>query len=177
MKKNILKLSFTILFIISSISFISCAGNEPTKKDTLTKSGVETTDATTPQENSKFYFNAKEASINSEYVISQLKSKGYDPKVVTATPKIYDKLFYPAQEDILINRGELSIYQYNVNQKLQMTSDYNSISNYSYLFSQNEGNWVANFHLFQKGRVFIVYDGSDINIINSLNEILNVSVK
>lgn len=177
MKKNISKLLFAIFFIASSITFISCAGNEPSKKNILPKSGVDTTVSMTPQENSKFNFNSKETSIDSEYLISQLNAKGYEPKVVTATSKIYDKLFFPPQQDVLINRGELSIYQYNINQKLQMTSDYNSMYNYSYLFSQNEGNWIANFHLFKAGRIFVVYDGSDVNIVKTLNEILNTSIK
>lgn len=173
MRKNIKKVFLGILLLMISISFIGC--NATKTNNIIKKNGDKTlvSEDLEPRENSKYFYNSKEALVDADYVINELKQKGYDPKVVTATPKVYDKLFYPAQMDVLVNRGEISIYEYKINQKMQMTANYNDMYNYSYLFSQNQGNWVANFHLYRSGRVFVVYDGNDSNIIKSLNEIMS----
>ncbi|MGL4850455.1 MAG: hypothetical protein ACRC28_16305 [Clostridium sp.] len=117
-------------------------------------------------------FTSEDANINAEYVINSLNAKGFNAKKITATPKPYDKLFSVPQELVQLNGGYISIYQYGIKEKQRMQNDYNTINEKGYIVNQNADNWTLNFHLFQKGRVFVVYDGSDINILEALNQIL-----
>lgn len=170
----------TILFILGigiSVSLFGCnnmknttdnakknveQGVESTKDNSLNKS----TNENIPQ------FTESEISIDNQYLINELSKKGFDPKKIKATSKPYDELFSAPQEEIQVNGGYISIYQYETKDKLKMITDINSLQSYNYLFNENKGNWVQNFHLYSKGRINVVYDGADQRILTALSEIL-----
>ncbi|WP_195970495.1 hypothetical protein [Clostridium thermobutyricum] len=176
----------SILFILGigiSISFFGC-NNVKNTTDNVEKNveqGINNSKNNSNSINKSInknipQFTESEISIDNQYLINELNKKGFDAKKIKANPNPYDELFSVPQEEIQVNGGYISIYQYGVGDKLRMVSDFNSLNNNAYLFSQNKGNWVQNFHLYKKGRIFVVYDGADQKILTALSEILGKNI-
>ncbi|MGL4875214.1 MAG: hypothetical protein ACRC30_11260 [Clostridium sp.] len=121
-------------------------------------------------------FSNEDIQIDATYIINNLNAKGFDAKKIQKTDKSYDIFFSVPQESVQLNGGYISIYQYGNNDKQIMQNDFNTMNEKGYIVNRNEDNWTLNFHLFRKGRVFLVYDGSDTNILRALNEILGNQV-
>ncbi|MGL5647391.1 MAG: hypothetical protein ACRDDY_06030 [Clostridium sp.] len=184
-KKIFSGLIVIIIFIVGSLASCDDAkkqvdgiqnnvnqGVDNSKKDIQNKS-----EASKSKNKNIQQFTSEDIGFDSNYVISELNKKGFDAKKITATEKPYDNFFSVPQELVQLNGGYISIYQYGIGDKQKMQNDYNTINEKGYIVSQNAGNWTLNFHLFEKGRVFVVYDGSDVNILTALNQIFGKQVQ
>lgn len=82
-------------------------------------------------------------------------------------------LFSVEGEYYQIDNGALiGVYEYAETDESEMNTDISSIKNNGMMIGDNDITWDDAVHIYKKGRIIVVYDGSDTDTLNLLTGIL-----
>ncbi|WP_024616011.1 hypothetical protein [Clostridium sp. Ade.TY] len=173
MKKT--KLLFIIGLLATSLtSFISCSPKQAVDE---TKQKVEEGYDKAKEkvkEGVDNIFNDDEAKFNLTSLKDDLKAKGFEPKEKESKNNAMEKLFSVSGKILSIKNGEIYVYEYNKDQKDKLKNDLNSIQNNNSIMNGGDIKWNVSPHFYSKGRVVVVYDGNNQEILNALSEIMGM---
>lgn len=183
MKKT--KLLIIIGLLATSLSsFISCSPKQ-TVEDTKEKveQGYDATKEKVKEgvdlakDLADNIFNDEEMKFDKQSLKDTLNSKGFEPKQEEdKNSNSMKKIFSVDGKTLKIKNGEIYVYEYDKNQKDKLKNDLNSIQNNGTTISGEDIKWNKSPHFYSKGRVVVVYDGDNKEIINVLNEIMGMPV-
>lgn len=97
-----------------------------------------------------------------------LENKGLKAEKLDTT-KPY---FSVKSEDYKIVGGSLSVYEYEASEKDKIINDLKTVSDNGTVINGTKISWSKAPHIYNKGRVVVIYDGNNESTLSSLKEIL-----
>ena len=173
----IITIGITFSTILFGCNDSNTSNNEMNEVGELVKEGVDNTgDAITEIGDSGTELidklSDKSMNYNEDDFKENLENKGYKLKEVDDSKS----LFSVSNDDYIINNGKISIYQYDEKDSITLENDLKSITNNGAIINGNKMNWNKAAHIYKKGRIVVVYDGDNENIITCLKELLGTAL-
>ena len=97
----------------------------------------------------------------------------------TLKEKIAQPSFSPKGQVMELPKGKLQVFEYSSNDQARLEATYISPDGYivnNPRTGRTENNWFAEPHFYRKGRLLILYIGTDSSTISTLEEILGKEV-
>lgn len=183
MKKRAI-IALLSLSIMSGV-FVSCTTTDKVVEDTknvvekgteMTKDALEkgkemiTGDNTTGKVVENYNDNKKVSDYNLENFKVDMESLGYKVEIIAK-----DKDFFDAPKfEVKINNHKISAYDYEEMSTLE--KDTSGITEKGLVVSGTKVEWNEIPHYYKKGELLVIYDGKDIELINSLDKVMGTEL-
>lgn len=173
-KKKIFSILLASTLVFSTTSMLGCGKNNTTtddgnKNNSVSEDIKDTTDETVGETEKLF---DKVTDRTMEYTAADLKTKleekGYD----VTKEKDTEHFFTTDGKAYDVDGDTLYVYEYGESDTSAIETDINSIDIKGNKIGEKNVTWKATPHMYKKGRVVVIYDGDNKDVINTLKETL-----
>lgn len=100
---------------------------------------------------------------------AEMDKKGYKLQEVEESSK---SPFSVDSDDYTVNGEKISVYEYDRNDSSKLEGDLRTITDNGTMINGARMNWTSAPHIYKRGRMVVVYDGNNSNLLTALQEVL-----
>ncbi|WP_294353842.1 hypothetical protein [uncultured Clostridium sp.] len=172
-----LKNKLTSLLLAASMAFsISLVGCGETVKEDVkngaedVKEGVKDLGDNVADTTENLVDRVKDTTM--DYDLSTFKKDLESKGIAISNMDKNDSLFSVDNEDFTINGDRVSVYEYGSGDSEKLMNDLKTITNNGATINGKAITWTAAPHVYKKGRIIVIYDGSNETTLTDLKDIL-----